>query len=149
MQNPDLHLYESQKRNDFLVVYQEISERNDAIHTRAYWLNKNETRISRQHAPVYTSKKSVDDLPAVPVYYSIPDTSGQGLYAVYETNQESFTLFSGEREMGTYQLPDYNDGWGRVEKVALTPFAVTADASIVCGYLAYCWAQSGMTIPVR
>ena len=148
-QNPDLHLYESQKRKDFLVVYQEISERNDAIHSRAYWLNKNETRVDKQHAPIYASKKSVDHLPAVPVYYSMPEKSGQGFYAVCETNAESFTLFSSEREMGTYRLPVYNDGWGRVEKTALTPFAVTADLSVVAGFLAYEWAQSGITIPVK
>jgi hypothetical protein len=46
-QNPDLHVFQSEQRNDFLVVYKEQSERSDAIHTRAYWLNEGEARIER------------------------------------------------------------------------------------------------------
>ncbi|HXI71546.1 MAG TPA: hypothetical protein VNN22_14420 [Verrucomicrobiae bacterium] len=46
-------------------------------------------------------------------------------------------------------MPTYNDGQGRVEKIALTPVAVTADLTIVGGILG-CWfaygmAQSGCT----
>jgi hypothetical protein len=134
-QTPSLHLYESQKKNDFLVVYAEYSERSDSTRTRAYWLNKNDRRVENQHAPAFARKKSIDDLPSVPVFYSMPKTSqlSQKLYAVCDTNLNTFALYSGNHEIGSYDLPVYKDHTGTVEKVALTPVAVTADAGIVGG----------------
>jgi hypothetical protein len=134
-QNPNLQLFESKQRDDYLVVYKEYSERRESTNTRAYWLNKNQYRVENQHAPSFAHKKEVDHLPVVPVFYSLPenlDFNG-GLYAVCETNQQSFELYSDGREAGTYYLPVYKDKQGTVEKVALTPFAVSADVAIVGG----------------
>lgn len=149
---PNLRLYESQKKDDFLVVYNEYSDRNDSIHTRAYWLNRNESRVENQKAPAFARKKSVDHLPPVPVFSSPPGKPGSGLYAVYETNQLSFTLYSGNGQIGCYNLPVYKDREGTVEKVALTPVAVTVDAGIVGAVAAFCvaygYAQSGYAFQV-
>ncbi|HTV41397.1 MAG TPA: hypothetical protein VMF08_12520 [Candidatus Sulfotelmatobacter sp.] len=64
------------------------------------------------------------------------------LIAMCDTNQQSFALFSDNREIGSYDFPVYRDHWGNVEKVALTPLAVTADATVAGGivavFLAYC-----------
>ncbi|HEU6449072.1 MAG TPA: hypothetical protein VFV23_11605 [Verrucomicrobiae bacterium] len=46
-QNPNLHLFAASQRKDFLVVYDEFSERHSKIQTRAYWLNENELRIKK------------------------------------------------------------------------------------------------------
>lgn len=155
-QDPHLHLYAANQGGDVLVVYKEISERNDAVRTREYWLNKNQKRLEQQHAPVFASKKSARLLSPVPVYDSMPEADLQrGLYAVGETNQPTFTLYAGTHETGSYQLPVYNDHIGVIEKTALTPFALTADAGIVAGYgcyfLARGMAESGdtYTLPVR
>ena len=43
-QNPDVRLFDARHKKDFLVVYNEYSERHDSIHTRAYFLNQNRKR---------------------------------------------------------------------------------------------------------
>jgi hypothetical protein len=142
-QNPDLHLFESGPRQDFLVVYDEFSERSDAVHQRAYWLKKNQNRVEKQKAPVFARRNQARhfSLNAIPVYYLQPKTSfPRGIYAVCNTNQESFALFSANHEIGSYDFPVYHDHWGNVEKVALTPVAVTADATVAGGLVALFYA---------
>jgi hypothetical protein len=46
------------------------------------------------------------------------------------TNQ-SFTLFLGTRDVGSYGLPVYDSERPVAEKIALTPVTMTADAAIV------------------
>lgn len=131
--NPDLHLYQSEKQNDILVVYKEQSERTERIYTRAYWLNKNQIRVTRESQPVFINKKAARNLPAVPVFDSTTPPNGGGIqsfYAVSGTNQ-SFMLFSGTREVGSYDLPVYDAERPVAEKIALTPITMTADAAIV------------------
>lgn len=81
----------------------------------------------------------------------MPDTAFvPGAYAVCDTNEQSFALFSGHHKIGSFNFPIYNDHWGNVEKVALTPVAVTADVTVAGGiaavYIAYGLGQSGYTI---
>lgn len=75
-----------------------------------------------------------------------------GIYAVCDTNQDIFVLFSGNHEIGSYDFPVYNDHWGNVERVALTPLALTADVSVAGGIaavlVAYGMGQSGYTVQV-
>lgn len=146
-QNSDLHLFESQKKNDILVVYEEQSEHNEHIRTRAYWLTRNQIRVTRQSPPVFISKKVAQNLPAVPVFNSMPTNVdvARGFYALYKTNQ-SFTVFSGKHEVGSYDLPAYAAKRPVGEKLALTPVTMTADAAIAAAvaglvYLAI-WASS-------
>lgn len=129
--NPELHLYESKKQDDFLVVYKEQSERNDSIHTRAYWLNLNQNRLERKRAPIFTSKDSVHNLPSIPVFYftGSPAHTNQAFYAICETNDESFMLYATNNTIGSYSLPVYNDGRGRLEKIVLTPITVSIDVA--------------------
>jgi hypothetical protein len=150
---PNLHLYQSQKKNDYLVVYNEYSERSDRTYTRAYWLNKNENRVEDKSIPAFAAKKSADHLPPVPVFYSVPQKPDliHNLYAVCSTNEDTFALYSDNREIGSYELPFYKDRRGTAEKIALTPVTVTADAGIATGYVGafclYCWLESGCYIP--
>ena len=151
--NPDLHVFQSTQRNDFLVVYDEHSERTDAVHKRAYWLNENQIRVENQKAPIFAHREPAHYLPAIPVFYSTLKTNfTEGIYAVCDTNQETFTLFSKNHEIGSYNFPVYHDHWGNVEKVALTPVAVTADVTVAGGIVAfvaaYEIAQGGYTIQV-
>jgi hypothetical protein len=146
-QNPDLHLYQSWQRKDILVVYNEHSERRNTVRRRAYWLNQNQCRVEKQDAPIFARKQSFRHVTCVPVFYSTPVKTdvNRGFYAMCDTNQQSFTIFSGNREIGSYDFPVYNDGWGNVEKVALTPFAVSADAAIVgvCAGIICLYASQG------
>lgn len=150
-QDPDLHLFQPKRPGDFLVVYDEHSERTDAVHRRAYWLNKNQARVEKQKAPIFVRRNRARRLNAVPVFYSMPNVGPvKGVYAVCDTNQESFTLFSDNRQIGSYDFPVYHDHWGNVEKVALTPVAVTADVTVAGGIVAlyYAYARAGSDVPL-
>jgi hypothetical protein len=138
----DLHLYQSTKQNDVLVVYREQSERNEHVRTRAYWLNKNQIRVTRQSPPIFINKKTAKNLPAVPIFDLAPvnDPGSRGLYALSGTNQ-SFTLFLDGRDVGSYSLPEYDAERPVGEKIALTPVAMTADVAIaaaVAGVIFLC-----------
>ena len=139
-QIPNVKLFRSDQRNDFLVLYNEYSERNGVVHKRAYWLIENEGRVAQHHSPSFVKERLSQSLPSVPVSYSMPETNGQEFYAVYETNSQSVALFWDHGEMGSYNLPVYNDGRGRLEKIALTPFAVSIDITIIGGCVAIVWA---------
>ena len=144
--NPDLHLYESKKENDILVVYKEQSERNEHIHTRAYWLNRNQIRVTRECPPIFTSKKAARNLPGIPFLDSMPtnEYNIQSFYALPGTNQ-SFALFRGEHEIGSYSLPAYDGERPVAEKIALTPVTLTADAAMaaaVAGLVILCLEAS-------
>jgi len=154
--NPlNLHLFDAKQKNDLLVVYDEYSERSDKIRTRAYWLNENQARVDQRRAPHFVNTNLLRDLPVVPVFYSTSSETNSALtlYAVVATNQQSFMLYSGNHEIGSHDLPFYNDGKGRVEKIALTPVAVTADLTIVGGYLGvlylYELGESGYSVTVH
>jgi hypothetical protein len=150
--NPNLRLFDAKRKSDLLVVYDEYSERGDKIHTRAYWLNENQTRVDQRRTPHFVGTRSMHRLAPVPVFDSAPDETGGAWthYAVVATNRQAFALHAGNGEISVHDLPTYNDGRGRMEKIALTPVAVTADLTIVGGYLglwfAYGLAQSGYTI---
>jgi hypothetical protein len=148
--NPDLRLFVSKKGTDYLVVYKEYCERTDRFHGRAYWLNKNQSRVERQKAPVFTGRKQARKLTTVPVFYSMPQSDfAKGIYAVCDTNQQTFALFTDKRELGSYEFPVYQDKMGTIEKVALTPLAVTADASVAGGVVVilYAYCRAGVPIP--
>jgi hypothetical protein len=139
--NLNLRLFEAQPQTNLLVIYDEFSERNDAVHTRAYWLNENQPLVDQRLRPHFTRTIAMRNLRAVPVFYDpIPAAMNlpPGLCAVVATNKESFTLYRASRAIGSHDLPVYNDGKGQVERIALTPVAVTADITIVGGYLG-CW----------
>jgi len=142
---PNLRLFDAKQRDDLLVIYDEYSERNDGIRTRAYWLNENQARVDLRRAPHFASTNLMRHLSPVPVFYAAPGETNWtfALYAVVETNRQSFTLYCNNGKISRHDLPTYNDGKGRVEKIALTPVAVTADITIIGGYLGV-WCLYGM-----
>jgi hypothetical protein len=141
-----LQLFDDNRQKDFLVVYDEYSERHDSTRTRAYFLNQNETRVEQGQKPRFVSAKLSRELPPVPVLQTLPLSAtnfSPVFYAVVSTNKQSFTIYSGGQ--GTnHDLPVYNDGWGRTDRIALTPVTVVADLTIVGGIAGF-WvlAQSG------
>jgi hypothetical protein len=139
--NLNLRLYEAKADTNLLVLYDEFSERNESVRTRAYWLNENQTRVDQRLAPRFTRTNALRHLPSVPVFYE-PIAAGTnwpaGLCAVVATNRQSFTLYLAKRPVGSHDLPVYNDGEGQVERIALTPVTAAADLTIVGGFLV-CW----------
>lgn len=148
----NLRLFEGTGRKDLLVVYDEYCERTDVTHTRAFWLNANEKRLEQRRMPDFVSPNSALHLSAIPVFDALPkreEPPPEFFYALLNTNEQSFALYSNSTQIGSYNLPEYDDGRGKVEKAALTPIAVTADLTIVGGFIGYLWlegmASSGST----
>ena len=137
--NAHLQLFQTPDQKNFLVVYDEYSERYDSVHTRAYLLNQNQKRINDRQAPYFANTNLVHGLKAVPVFSSpvVPGADLPSLFAV--EGHESFTLYE-NANTNAYDLPVYNDGRGTFYRVALTPPAVIADVTIIGGVL---WVQTG------
>jgi len=150
--NPNLRLFEAKSQTNLLVIYDEFSERTEAVHTRAYWVNENETLIHKGMHPHFTGTNSMRNLPVVPVSYA-PIPAGinlpPALCAVVATNKQSFTLYLANRATASHDLPVYNDGKGRLERIALTPVAVAADLTIVGGVIGFFYLldRAGYTGP--
>lgn len=147
--NPNLRLFQDEKRSDVLVVYDEYSSRHYTTNTRAFFLYQNQKPLGQHTRPYFVSTNLARHLPPVPVLFSMPTNPSAPFYAV-TTNGGDFSLFSNRSEFGPYPLPLYNDGIGRNERIAWTPLTVTTDLTIIGGVLALiCWeglAESGSTI---
>lgn len=154
-QNPDVHLFDARHKRDFLVVYDEYSERHDSVHPRAYFLNRNQDRVAQGRKPHFVSTRCSDKLQPVQTFQTPPESNtnlSQTSYAVMASNQQSFTILSGA-EKKEYNLAVYNDGRAQKVRIALTPVAVTADLTIIGGFLG-CWflyglAESGYSVTVH
>jgi hypothetical protein len=131
--NPDLRLFQDARRNDVLVLYNEFSERHDITRTRAFYLQPNLKPLAQHTCPHFVKVQTAANLAPIPVFCPFPSTPPGGIYAVTATNNTSFAIFSDQRQTGSYELPFYNDGVGRAERVALTPVAATVDVAIIGG----------------
>ena len=145
--NPRLQLFDASRQKDFLVVYDEYSERHDSTRTRAYLLNQSEKRVAQGRKPHFVRAQRSRELPPIPVWQTLPVANtnfAPAVYAVISTNKQSFTIYSSERRTN-HDLPVYNDGWGRTDRIALTPVAVVADLTIIGGFLFLeFWAVGGL-----
>jgi hypothetical protein len=141
----NLRLFQSAPQTNLLVVYEEFSERNESVRTRAYWLNENQALLDQGLPPNFVSPDSMRGRTAIPVYYE-PLPAGavlpSALCAVVATNKQSFTMYLQNRAVAQRGLPVYNDGKAKIERAAMTPVAVAADLTIVGGFLG-CWYLEG------
>ena len=152
--NANLRLFDARCNNDFLPSMNE-SERHDSIHTRAYFLNQNQKDVAQGQKPHFVNARLSHKLPPVPIFQTLPESNtncSQTICAVISTNQQFFTIYSGN-EKTNYSLAVYNDGRAHIYRMALTPVAVTADLTIVGGFLG-CWfiyalAESGYSTTVH
>ena len=141
--NPDLRVFLDERQDDLLVTYEEYSDRRETNHTRAFLLYKNQNRFQSHRRPHFVSLGASRGLTPVPLFFSTPTNPPQFYCAIPTANRASFTIYSAGRSTGSYRLPTYDDGWGQVERIAWTPFAVTADLTIIGGFLGCLWIQAG------
>ena len=140
-----LELFYSPRKQDVLVEYNQSHESSDRIHRRAYWVEPNQSRTQERRKPKFVSVKEAANLTPIPVF-ALLDTdntqaAGRTLHAVTSTSGRSFTLYSGEKQLKSCDLPVYRDMSGRTKQVLLTPPAVVADATIAVGVVAVYTAQ--------
>jgi len=151
--NPGLRLFRDEKQDDFLVLYDEYSDRYYTTHERAFFLKTNEQRLRQHREPVFSDTNAAASLPSVPIYKAAPTNVPDWFYAVNATNSAMFDLYSGPRELGTYSLPFYDDGEGRMERILWTPLTATVDLTIIGGVVAIiCWdalAESNGSVSVN
>jgi len=133
-----VRLFQSKPPEKILVVYTEHSGRKNVMRQQAYWLDENQKHPEQHRAPHFVSTNSSAGLAAIPVFLSPPDSTNlPPRYAVVAPDGQSFTLYSGETKTASYHLPAYDDSTGEVEKVLLTPVAVTCDLTIIGGVIGY------------
>jgi len=152
-----LRLFQSGQPGELLVLYQESKEPHDARRMRAYFLYQNAKRIAWQKHPKFVNIDSARGLEPVPVFADTNATSAAvfsapPLYAVLSTNKMSFTLYSSGTAVGAFSLPVYWDGMGRIERIALTPLAATADLTMISGaigaFAGFCYVSGGAGGPI-
>jgi hypothetical protein len=137
--SPNLRLFRDARKDDYLVMYDEYSGRHYTTQARAFFLHQNLKPLAQHYRPHFVSTNLTCHLPPVPLLSSVTTNAPELFYAV-ATNGGNFTLLSNGRESGSYPLPSYNDGIGRMERIAWTPLTVTADLTVVGGVLALiCW----------
>jgi hypothetical protein len=134
-----LRLFRCDQPRDLLVLYQEASGRHDRGRIRAYRLYQNASRMEQGRPPRFLRIDSTIGLEPVPVYHAanaVPASPTPPLYAIVSGDKVWFTLYANGAAVGSYSLPAYGGGLGTMERIALTPLAFTADATIVGGAIA-------------
>jgi hypothetical protein len=139
----NLRVFRNPQNTDWLVVYNELSDRNNSVRQRAFFLGANQKRLAEHRQPHFANANSAAGLMPVPLYISTP-TNPPNFYGL--TNSVSLgeiRIFAEGQTAGTFDLPMYVDGWGRVQRIAWTPVAVTADLTIIGGCIGCIWLYSG------
>ena len=114
---PKLQLYDAPQHKDVLVDVPGISERHDSVHTRSYWLLKNQKRIEQRREPEFVGFP----LPASPgrrFRFSPKRMLRRPVFKCRELcgrrdESQFFLLYSSAQNGGPYRLPVYNDGVGQ------------------------------------
>jgi hypothetical protein len=149
--NPNLAICEATNGTDLLVQYDAFSEKHSVIKRRAYYLQRNETRIAAGKKPKLASlavadgMKPIAVLPAQVAVTNLPP--GPAAYAIVTKEERGFTLYRPPQPAATFDLPVYAETSGTPTRIALTPFAVAGD-TVMVGVLAagvgfLLWVQSG------
>ena len=146
--NPDLALFDVASRKDVLVQYSAISDRQNGVRRRSYFLEANRARIQAGKSPHFVRRKPRADWPVVPVNGQTALAAGFVSTNIYaQASGKILTLYRQNQLPETHQLPDYRDDHQVLMRTALTPFAFAGDvivAGTVVGLVAgYCYLQSG------
>ena len=148
--NPELALSEVASQNDILVEYSAINSRHDGVRRIAYFLIANQARINEEHPPHFIDPKKYHNTTNIPVVSQKSITAGKvptNCYATVETGGRAFTMFYPGQKPEFYKLPLCKDDPVPFGKVALTPVALTEDATmfgIIAGIIGgLMWVQGG------
>jgi hypothetical protein len=144
--NPNLSLFQSGPEGSTLVAYDELSERRAGIRRRAYYLEKYDPQTMPARKPPFVDPAKTNGMSPIPVLrppVAFGLSQSTNLYAVAATNGPTFALCSRGATNSLCELPVYSDGFHRATQIALTPFAVAADALLVASVVGLIfWASS-------
>jgi hypothetical protein len=140
----------SQTPQGILVQYDAEDERNGNIHRRAYYVEPNLKRIAAGHKPVFVNPAKAGPQTVIPILLRPPaNEAAPELWAVCSSNFCTFTIYRRGQVLGPCDLPVFKDQRETATQVALTPLAVTGDASVVAACVAYIWAGGGYSTSVH
>jgi hypothetical protein len=146
--SPDPKLALEQTPQGTLVQYDALAERNGKVHREAYYLESNCGRVDKGRKPVFVDPARTGPQTAIPVIPRLATNEPPlELCAVYTTNSYTFTIYRRGKRYRSYDLPVYKDGRETAERVALTPLAVTGDATIIAAVAGFLYAafRSGVS----
>ena len=140
--SPDPKLALSQTPQGILVQYDASYERNGALHRCAYYLEPNFKRVAAGQKPIFVNPAKPGPQTVIPIFpCPAADKPPPELCAAWSSNFCTFTIYRRGQVLGPCNLPVFKDRRETATQVALTPLAVTGDASVV-GAVAGCfWAM--------
>lgn len=129
---PNLQLFHSVEADDVLVLYDEKREGSRKRTPRAYWLRGDGEPAGNPYRPHFVPVKEARPLAPIPLLDLTNNApSPAGFHAIAGADGRDFVLYSGDEEIGCFELPAYMDAGGHAKQVLLTPFAVIVDAVVV------------------
>jgi hypothetical protein len=127
-----LRLFFSQQQRDILVVYDEYPIETSSMRTRAYWLYESEDHLGRNGRVTFVKTTAATNLVTVPVFNTTAAlvTNSPNTLSAVTTNDYSFVVYSGQREVSSHNLPipSVRKGYGVGEKVLDTTMAIELEA---------------------
>lgn len=134
-----------------LVSYDERREKDSSVRRRAFFLPDNTKALAEQRKPGFTNPTPGAGWVEVPVIVAGEPAPAAPLYLKLAADHKSFTVVRDGVADGPYQLPTYVDQSSTAFRVAVTPFAIVADATVVavwCGVVAlYAYAHGPFPLP--
>jgi hypothetical protein len=142
---PRVAIFYAPAFNDFLVVYDSFRDDEDASRRLNYFVQANERQLADHAQPDFVSTNGLN-------LVSVPLNAATNIlpYATYDLR---LTIHTSAERLGPYPLPEYKESDGLIIKTALTPLAVTGDATVVglilgvVGLVGLC--QSGFSFAVH
>ena len=120
---PQVAVFYAPAFDDFLVAYDSFRDDGDAALRLNYFVQANERHLADHTQPDFVSTNGLN-LIAVPL-------NGATNILPYATYDARLTIHTSGERLGPYPLPSYKESDGLAIKTALTPLAVTGDATVV------------------
>ena len=119
-----------------LVSYDERRETDSSVRRRAFFLPDSAKTLAAKGKPGFTSPTPGAGWVEVPVIVAGEPVPAAPLYLKLAADNKSFTIVRDGVPDGPHKLPTYVDQSSTAFRVAMTPFAVVADVTVVavwCG----------------
>src|SRR5437016_3916645 len=129
---PNAKLYLTADRQDVLVTYDELREKNDAIRRRAFYFKPNVRRLEDRKKPRFADPAKIVDLSLVQIPEVGTSASPQETILVKLSDDgQEFTLLWSGTDLGPYALPAYLDRGSETKRFLLTPLTAAGDFILV------------------
>ena len=130
---PNLKLYRTLDRDDVLVTYDELREKDDSIRRRAFFVKPNARKLEERKRPKFISPAKVSALKLIPVAEAGNTNAPTGELVWVKISQDSqeFTLVWHGADLGPFVLPVYVDRGSAFRRAVVTPITGAGDVIVV------------------